>query len=117
MKYLYLIICSIILIPAMASVSVPVDNAPALSNDWNGVGTELNIHPNPVRSMATITFSPEVERVVILNLVGRELMAVPAEKGSNTLYIDLSHLEPGVYFISAQSQGRNLVTRRFLKEQ
>jgi len=79
--------------------------------------TELSIYPNPVRNDATVKFSAEVERVAILNLVGREVVAYSVNSKDGFINVNLTDLEPGVYFITAQSDGRNLVTKRFLKEQ
>jgi hypothetical protein len=79
--------------------------------------TQLVIYPNPVRSEATISYSAEVERVAVLNLVGREVMGFTVDRNAGSIKVDLSQLQPGVYFLTAQSQGRNLVTKRFMKEQ
>jgi hypothetical protein len=81
-----------------------------------GNNTELSIYPNPVKSEATISYSKDVDRISILNIVGREIISYEVNAENGYLKINLSDLQPGVYFITAQSQGKNLVTRRFMKE-
>ena len=78
--------------------------------------TDLSIFPNPVKNGASISFSGDVERVAILNIVGREVMAYEVDPKTGKLNVNLSDLEPGVYFLTAQAKGRNLVTKRFMKE-
>lgn len=78
--------------------------------------TALTIFPNPVKTEATISYTNDVERIAILNIVGREVIAYTVEPGSTFMKINFSDLQPGVYFIAAQSQGKNLVTKRFMKD-
>lgn len=78
--------------------------------------TNLSIFPNPVKTEATISYTSDVQRIAILNIVGREVIAYNVEPGSTDMKINFSDLQPGVYFIAAQSQGKNLVTKRFMKD-
>lgn len=93
------------------------------TTDQVAVGSEsndadLSIFPNPVKSSATITFTYEnVDKIIILNIVGREIKTITPENGMYTVKVNLVDLQPGVYFLAAYSQGNKLVTKRFQKEE
>lgn len=83
----------------------------------NGEGT-VSIFPNPVKSYATISFTYEnVDKISILNIVGREIKTVTPEPGKQEIKVSLVDLQPGVYFLAAYSQGSTLITKKFLKEE
>ncbi len=76
----------------------------------------LSIYPNPVKTNATISFAVPVDKVVIMNIVGHEVKTFSPEPGSTEIKVNLSELQPGVYFLAAYSKGATLITKRFLKE-
>jgi len=77
----------------------------------------ISIFPNPVKSFATISFTYEhVDKISILNIVGREIKVIIPEHGSNEIKVSLVDLQPGVYFLAASYQGSTLITKKFLKE-
>lgn len=83
----------------------------------NDEGT-VSIFPNPVKSFATISFTYEnVDKISILNIVGREIKTVSPEAGKKEVKVSLVDLQPGVYFLAAYSQGNTLITKKFLKEE
>lgn len=78
----------------------------------------VSINPNPVKSYATISFSYEhVDKISILNIVGREIKVIIPEPGKDEVKVSLADLQPGVYFLAASYQGNTLITKKFLKEE
>lgn len=78
----------------------------------------ITIFPNPVKSYATISFTYEnVDRICILNIVGREIKTIIPEQGKDEVKVSLVDLQPGWYFLAAYSQGSTLITKKFLKEE
>jgi hypothetical protein len=89
------------------------ESAPFGSED----GT-VSIFPNPVKSYATINFTFEnVDKISILNIVGREIKIITPEPGKSEVKVSLVDLQPGVYFLAAYYQGNTLITKKFLKEE
>jgi hypothetical protein len=78
----------------------------------------VNIYPNPVKSFATISYTfDRVDKVSILNIVGKEVRVITFEPGVKETKVNLYDLQPGVYFLTATFQGQTLVTKKFLKEE
>lgn len=78
----------------------------------------VSIFPNPVKSFATISFTYEnVDKISILNIVGREIKTVIPENGIQEIKVSLVDLQPGVYFLAVNYQGITLITKKFLKEE
>lgn len=78
----------------------------------------VSIFPNPVKSYATISFTYDnVDKISILNIVGREIKTVIPEPGKQEVKVSLVDLQPGVYFLAAYYQGNTLITKKFLKEE
>jgi len=78
----------------------------------------IYIYPNPVKSFATISFTYDrVDKVSILNIVGKEIRTITFEPGVKETKVNLVDLQPGVYFLAAYDQGHTLVTKKFLKEE
>lgn len=89
-----------------------------LSLSLNNDDGTVSIFPNPVKSFATISFTYEnVDKISILNIVGREIKTVSPEPGKKEVKVSLVDLQPGVYFLAAYSQGNTLITKKFLKEE
>jgi len=78
----------------------------------------VSIFPNPVKSYATISFTYDnVDKISILNIVGREIKTVTPEPGKPDIKVSLIDLQPGVYFLAVYYQGNTLITKKFLKEE
>ena len=91
---------------------------PSLSVLYNIASeSDIAIYPNPVKNFATIEFSKGVDRVVIMNIVGKEVKTFTPETDAIEIRVNLTDLQPGVYFIAAYSNGVKLITKRFMKEQ
>ncbi|MFI5172211.1 MAG: T9SS type A sorting domain-containing protein [Chitinophagales bacterium] len=77
----------------------------------------ITIYPNPVKSFATLSFTYQnIDKISILNIVGREIKSITPEYGKQEMKISLVDLQPGVYFLAAYYQGSTLITKKFLKE-
>lgn len=98
-------------------VTTPAQNDTAANRIASDVET-VSINPNPVRGLATITFHyPNVDRISILNIVGREVKSFTPEPGYQEIRVSLIDLQPGVYFLAVYYNGSNLITKKFLKEE
>ncbi len=95
-----------------------------VGTDENTIGensngnTELKIYPNPVSSIATVELDLNTNREVVFyvfDLNGRMVQSQTTQlsKGNNTLRIDVSSLQPGVYFIQAIA-GSDTRTQKFI---
>lgn len=82
-----------------------------------GSESDVSIYPNPVKNFATIAYTTYVDRIVIMNIVGKEVRSIVPETDNTEVRINLTDLQPGVYFIAAYSNGAKLITKRFMKEQ
>lgn len=99
----------------IASADVASDFSFSLESDDEPT---VSINPNPVKSYATISFSYEhVDKISILNIVGREIKVIIPEPGKDEVKVSLVDLQPGVYFLAASYQGNTLITKKFLKEE
>lgn len=95
-------------------------NAPG--GTFTGVTShELNasiaITPNPAITELKIMFNAGVNtntKIVVLDVVGKTLLSTEINEGNSTL-IPVNDLSTGVYFIRIQ-QGKNTVTKKFIKE-
>ncbi|MBC8173835.1 MAG: T9SS type A sorting domain-containing protein [Chitinophagales bacterium] len=124
MKNIYSLI---ILIPL--SVALFAGSFPEITGEENGDNTtsaaftsyladqDINIYPNPVKNFATIGYTVGVDRIVIMNIVGKEVMSILPAADSDETRVNLTDLQPGVYFIAAYSNGVKIITKRFMKEQ
>lgn len=79
--------------------------------------TDLSIYPNPVKNFATIQYTSNVDRIVIMNIVGKEVKTITPEADQSEIRVNLTDLQQGVYFIAAYSNNIKLITKRFMKEQ
>ena len=75
--------------------------------------SEFSIYPNPTSDVLNIEGSSQIERVIIYDLLGRNVMEVSpmVEKTE----IEINSLNAGVYLVSIISQGKRTV-RKIVKE-
>lgn len=122
--YLSLVLSAIIFFSASLSIYAHSTKIRAFSNtsltsstdSLNNKPVVLNIYPNPVKSIATISFDGTVDKIIIMNIVGKEVKTITPEPGKNEIKANLTDLQPGVYFIAAYNKGAKLITKRFMKE-
>ena len=75
--------------------------------------TSVKIYPNPASTSITLENESAIESVSIYNVVGQEVKT--AAPNSNTITLDISNLETGVYVIKSISEGRTS-TSKFVKQ-
>lgn len=73
----------------------------------------IRIYPNPVAERMTIRY-PEMEGAVISNALGQTVKSLSFQKSSME-FIELSDLNPGLYFITVEAAGKTL-SSKFIKE-
>jgi len=70
------------------------------------------MYPNPASSNLTIEALDNIEKVSVYNMLGQEvLMATPMLQ---TVSLDISNFEVGVYIVKTSSNGKT-ATSRFIK--
>lgn len=81
------------------------------------VGTEklagVRIYPNPVAERMTIRY-PEMDGAIISNALGQAVKSLSFQK-SSVERIELTDLNPGLYFITVEAGGKTVSTK-FIKE-
>jgi hypothetical protein len=75
--------------------------------------TSVKIYPNPASTSITLENESAIESVSIYNVVGQEVKT--AAPNSNTITLDISNLETGIYVIKSISEGRTS-TSKFVKQ-
>ena len=70
--------------------------------------TKVNIYPNPTNDRLYIETEGEINNVVIYDVYGRQQTTV---NGQQSLSIDLSKLNAGIYFIKINTEEGNIVKR------
>jgi hypothetical protein len=82
-----------------------------LSNQ-DSVITEFSYYPNPVNDVLNLSYSQEMNRVKVFNMVGQELSNT--QINATNAQIDLSNFASGAYFIQVTS-GTLIKTIRVIK--
>ncbi len=85
--------------------------------DWpSGPGDEaaekvdIQIYPNPATSYIGLTDASNVGRVLVFNLVGRQLKMFEGVQSDERLYI--GDLNKGIYLVQILDEGNNVITTR-----
>ena len=73
------------------------------------------IYPNPARDHIFLNNTEKVISISILSVAGQEVKKQLAN-GQSTLQLDVSYLNPGVYFISILDADQNRYTERFIRQ-
>jgi hypothetical protein len=76
----------------------------------SGVAEGVSIYPNPTDGLFWITGISHFERIEILSAVGQSIRTI-ANEAENTVSVDLSGLNPGVYQIRLTGENGTLVKR------
>ena len=84
----------------------------ALANDTFTNNT-LKIYPNPASNAITIENESTIQSVNIYNVVGQEVKV--ASPNANSITLDISNLETGIYIIKSVSEGKTNTTK-FVKK-
>lgn len=103
-------------------------NAPVITNTFNTTfveplsindfdGVEVSVFPNPAKDKVTVTLSQNILNTLKVSLVDIQgkTIEVPKKAFSNTVEIDVSSLNVGLYFIQLSS-GNNIVIEKLIIE-
>lgn len=94
-----------------------VRNASATSiNDQNRNGHSLNIYPNPVAEVCTISFGDEQKqvRIDILNMLGSKLIEINSTN-TNTVEINVRDLPQGIFIMNIYVDNNFWGTKKVVK--
>jgi len=99
---------------------MPIDTARFFAKVTNNTTTsvfniahaDIRLYPNPATDYFELTNATAVERVVVYNLLGREVRAYSASRGEQ---YNLHGLPDGLYLVSLQNRGKALKTLRLNK--
>ena len=83
-------------------------------NNDDGVeelSSSLNVYPNPVNDKLYIETNVEIENVAIYTITGVMVGQQTTDNGQQTLTIDLSELNSGIYFIKISTDNGEIVKR------
>ncbi|MEP0547439.1 MAG: FG-GAP-like repeat-containing protein [Rhodothermales bacterium] len=96
---------------------LPVASEDASVPSGDEAGLRLDLHPNPARDRAALSFTlarPGVVRVRIYDVLGRIVRTPPAEQhaaGEQQVTLDVAGLPAGVYLIAVEAGGQRRVER------
>ena len=76
------------------------------------INSKLEIYPNPANDKIFIEAEIEIENVVVYDIYGRQQSTV---NGQQSLSIDLSNLNAGIYIIKINTEEGNIV-KQFIKQ-
>lgn len=104
--------------PKQGSTTVYFDNL----YFYKGAGTvsvsnvknsNVNVYPNPAKSIINIEALSKISNVKILNIYGKELASINAE--TNTTNVNIENLLPGTYMLRVTADDK-VSTSKFIKE-
>lgn len=75
---------------------------------------DLTIYPNPADDAIRFETNGEIGKVVLIDVIGREVLNVNSLNASNQL--DLSPIVPGVYLVRVRFTSGNWITRKLIVE-
>lgn len=97
--------------------TMPILNVCELSDKENETSLEdvnvaqFNIYPNPVKDEIRISSEEMIEDVAIYNINGQQTIADSQQPTANSCTINVSNLNPGVYFIKVNGN-----VQKFIKQ-
>lgn len=73
------------------------------------------VYPNPASTNLTIEFSSDVEKLEIINVLGKVVYSRSDLTASETLRIDVSEYSNGMYFVTLENKGNKNIQKVFVK--
>jgi hypothetical protein len=77
--------------------------------------SEIKIYPNPANNILQLEIPKAyLQSSILIYDIGGRIVAEQSSVSANSI-IDISHLSPGIYFLSLHKQGEPLLNNRFIK--
>lgn len=87
-------------------------STPATNSIVENKAIEIGIYPNPVNDIMSIELSDNVDRLVIVDVTGKEVLSKTSVSNGQ---LNVSALKSGIYFLSAYD-GDKVKTSKFIKQ-
>ncbi len=85
--------------------------APLAVDDLESDASVL-VFPNPASNKISVQFTSQIQKISVYNVLGQTVFT--KQNSADSIEIELSDWKPGMYFIEAESDGKNL-KQKFLK--
>jgi hypothetical protein len=109
--HLVLLICTIL--PVSGQLRAVNDRFPTAKATGGGDNPTIKIFPNPATDYIELSQNDKVAKVVVFNLVGKELKRFDAADGQR---YNISELPKGLYLVQLLDKGgQTIVTQRVSK--
>ncbi|WP_412476214.1 T9SS type A sorting domain-containing protein [Flavobacterium sp. TBRC 19031] len=82
----------------------------SILNTPNNVQNNIEIFPNPTQSIIKVITDISIKSIAIYNLSSQKILE------TNSIEIDLSILESGIYFLEVTDINNNLIRKKIIKE-
>jgi len=69
----------------------------------------INVYPNPSKGFVTISSPEQIDRLLVVNLVGQTLIDIKPESGNTELNLD--GFNPGIYFVNLIIDGQRVTKK------
>ena len=89
----------------------------SLSTDEFATTINLSIFPNPISNFVTISSKTEFKSILIRNILSKEIFKIENSYNLNSLKLDFTNFESGVYIVSILSiEGNLIVSKKIIKK-
>jgi hypothetical protein len=85
---------------------------------FNAKASSLNIFPNPFTDLVTLSVNQgnnNVSMIKIMDALGKEIKNTEVSVGQSSYSLDLSDLQPGMYFCNLYSSEGIIETRKIFR--
>ena len=87
----------------------------AVAKDEIQTASKIILYPNPAKDKIIIISQHAMQKIIVTDIAGRQLLQLNAGNALQA-QIDLHSLQPGLYFITAMSNGKVLAKEKIIKE-
>ena len=90
------------------------DIVTGINNDDISVNNKFSVYPNPANNFLHLNNDKEINKVIIYNIIGSQIKKIN-KINLKTADINVSDLQPGIYFISVFEKSGRIKTKKFTK--
>ena len=83
--------------------------------DFNIPTANVSVYPNPTSGQLTVNSNETIQSIVIYDLSGR-IVGMQDINAETTAYLNVAHLNSGIYFIKTQLTNKQTKTSKFIKQ-